>query len=165
MAHYNTSKKIKKQEKDIFGDWSEFEYIPVMNKCDLPGADPEMAELQVAVTLGLESKKGAVHCSAKTGLGIETLFKRIISDIPHPKHMDWGYSKYLESKEELRCFVFDSWYEPNKGVFFLVRVFNGTITVGDKVSVSKMVESKQLEVREVGIMNPNKFELNSLFKG
>jgi GTP-binding protein LepA len=142
MAHYNTSKKIKAQEREIFGDWTSFEYIPVMNKCDLPGADPELAELQVAVTLGLESKKGAVYCSAKTGLGIEYLLERIVMDIPPPKRMDWGYSAYLENKNELRCFVFDSWFEPNKGVFFLVRVFNGTLRVGDKVRISKVEDSK-----------------------
>lgn len=55
MAHYNTSKKIKKLEKDILSESLDFKFIPVMNKCDLPGADPDITELSVAITLGLES--------------------------------------------------------------------------------------------------------------
>lgn len=165
MAHYKTSENIKDQEREIFGDWIDFDYIPVMNKCDLPGADPELTELQVAITMGVETDKGAVYCSAKTGEGVEYLLERIASDIKPPKPLDWGYNEHLTNKDELRCFVFDSWFEPNRGVYFLVRVFNGDIKKGDKVLISKMVQKKTIEVREVGIMNPNKLELEHLSEG
>lgn len=69
MAHYRSSKSLKDKEKEIFGENSRFSTIPVMNKIDLPGADPELTELQVNYTMGLDNK--AVYCSAKTGIGIE----------------------------------------------------------------------------------------------
>lgn len=164
LAHYQTAKKIKIQEKEIFGKWSRFSYIPVLNKIDLPAADPMMAELQVAITLGLEVDKGAIPCSAKTGEGIQYLLDRIISDFPSPIPLDYGVDaeNQISVKDNFRAFVFDSWYQTNKGVYFLVRVMNGEVAVGDKVVVNKIMEGKELEVREVGVMNPEMLELDGL---
>lgn len=165
LAHYQTANKIKKQEEEIFGEWSRFNYIPVLNKCDLPAADPDMAELQIAITLGLEVENGAVRCSAKTGLGIDELLARIVGDLPYPTVLDYGVSQDISIEDNFRAFVFDSWYQVNKGVYFLIRVLNGNVTIGDKVQVSKIMEGKELEVREIGIMNPEMLELDSLRTG
>lgn len=165
LAHYRTSKRIKQEEADIFGEWSKFNYIPVLNKCDLPNSDPIMAELQVAITMGLESEKGAVRCSAKTGLGIDYLLERIISDLPSPTPLGFGIQDNVSLNGNFRAFVFDSWYQLNKGVYFLVRVLNGEIKLGDKVFMNKINEGKELEVREIGVMNPEMLELEGLKMG
>ena len=164
LAHFETAKKIKKMEKKIFEDWSRFEYVPVLNKIDLPSADPDMAELQVILTLGVDPDKGGVRVSAKAGIGIEELINRIIEDIPSPLDMEWGLSELVDQKSAFRAFVFDSWFEENRGVYFLIRVFNGRVDANSKVLVSK-IDDKVFEIREIGIMNPEKCPVDSLEAG
>lgn len=162
MAHFSNAKNLKTKEKDIFGKDSNFEIIPVMNKIDLPGADPELAEVHVAITFGLE--KEAVYCSAKNGIGIKELLDAIVEHIPPPTFLDWGMSKDLSSVDQFRAFVFDSWFELNRGVYLLIRVFNGSVKLGDELKISKM-PGRVVVVRELGVMNPNKCSIETLESG
>ena len=162
MAHFNSAKKLKQKEKDIFGDFSQFEIIPIMNKIDLPGADPELTEIQVSYNFNIETP--AVFCSAKTGVGMTDLLDSVVKTIPHPISMDWGLSPEMVETKGFRAFIFDSWFEQNRGVYLLIRVFNGKVQVDDQIKISKMGD-RVVTVREVGVMNPDKCEVDKLSVG
>lgn len=119
------------------------EILPVINKIDLPAADPESIQKQIEDVIGLDASN-ALKISAKTGIGIENVLERIISDIPSPKEP-------IDSS--LRALVFDSHYDPYRGVMVYVRVISGEIT--KKSVIRFMATGKHFEVGEVGIFSPN----------
>lgn len=117
----------------------DLEIIPVINKIDLPSADIDMVKNQIDHDLGLDSDM-AVLVSAKTGQGVDDLYESIINQIPAPA---------ADSEETLKALIFDSHYDPYRGVVVHVRVFSGRIKVGDNVVF--MRNSSIYKVEETGI--------------
>ncbi|PLN84734.1 translation factor guf1, mitochondrial [Aspergillus taichungensis] len=117
--------------------------IPVINKVDLPSADPERALEQMRSSFELDTEN-AVMVSAKTGLNVEQLLPTVVEKIPAPVgHLD----------KPLRMLLVDSWYDPYKGVICLVRIFDGEIRAGNQIV--SFVTGIKYYVGEVGIMYPN----------
>ena len=116
--------------------------VPVINKIDLPSADPERALEQMRDTFELDTNK-AVLVSAKSGINVEALLPNVIEQIPAPVG---------DHTKPLRMLLVDSWYDNYKGVILLVRVFDGQIKVGDHVT--SFVTGIRYYVGEVGIMYP-----------
>ena len=120
---------------------NDLEIIPVLNKVDLPSANPEEASDDIIDLLGCE-KEEILHASAKTGLGIEEILDAIINVIPAPKS---------DSNAPLRALIFDSVYNPYRGVETYFRVFSGKIKKGQ--SVKFLATQKTYRVDEVGTLN------------
>ncbi|EEP81251.1 GTP-binding protein LepA [Uncinocarpus reesii 1704] len=119
------------------------ELVPVINKVDLPSADPKRALEQMETTFELDTDK-AVLVSAKTGLNVQQLLPTIVEQIPAP---------IGDHTKPLRVLLVDSWYDTYKGVILLIRVFDGSVKAGDQL-VSFATQKKYI-VGEVGIMYPN----------
>ncbi|MDF2576668.1 MAG: GTP-binding protein LepA [Chlamydiales bacterium] len=131
----------------------DLEILPVINKIDLPAADVEGVKKQIEEVIGIDAS-AAVCCSAKTGLGIEPILERIITDIPYPK----------EPKDELlRALVFDSHYDSYRGVIAYVRVISGVIRPGMQLKL--MATGKSYEVLEVGKFVPQQKKVEQLGPG
>lgn len=129
------------------------EIIPVLNKIDLPAADPEEAKRQIEEVIGLDASN-AIGCSAKTGIGIKDILERIIQEIPPPLEME---------DDHLRALVFDSFYDTYRGVMVYIRVMSGEIKKG---SVVKMLQtSRNYEVLEVGVFSPKEKPVETLRAG
>ena len=120
------------------------EVLPVLNKIDLPQADPDRVINEIEEIIGLEAQN-AVRVSAKTGIGIVDLLERLISDIPAPVG---------DPDAPLQALIIDSWFDSYLGVVSLVRVKNGTLKVGDKMLV--MSTGKSHEVDGIGIFTPKR---------
>jgi len=120
----------------------DLELIPVINKIDLPQADPESAMNQIEEVIGI-SCDNAILASAKEGTGTEDILEAIVKHIPPPSGDDSG---------PLRALIFDSWFDNYKGVIVLVRVFDGIIRPGTRIRL--MSNDKEFEVTEVGIFTP-----------
>jgi len=122
---------------------SNLEIIPVLNKIDLPGADPDKVKAEIEAVIGIDTSH-AVMCSAKSGIGIEDLLKTIVKHTPPPPDN--------QEKEKLRCLIFDSYYDPYRGVITYFRVMQGRISKGDKVRF--MNTGKSAEITELGVLCP-----------
>jgi len=118
------------------------EIIPVINKIDLPSAEPERVKQEIEDVIGLDAS-GAVLASAKSGLGIKEILERIVESIPPPAG---------EAKAPLRALIFDSHYDPYKGVIAYIRVVDGMVARG--MQVKMMATGKEFEVNEVGVFRP-----------
>ncbi len=118
------------------------ELVPVINKIDLPAADPDRVKQEIEDIIGLPAED-APCISAKLGLNIGDVLERIITDIPAPKG---------DADAPLRALVFDSQYDSYRGVIVLMRVFDGTLRAGDRIHM--MATGSEFDVVEVGIMNP-----------
>ena len=130
------------------------EIIPVVNKIDVAGADPDATFQQIEEVVGLDIDD-ALSVSAKTGVGIEELLETIIKRVPPPaEHKD-------ESK--LRALVIDSWYDSYRGAVVLVRVFSGSIEQGMKINF--MATERVYEVTEVGTFSPDAVKFKTLDSG
>ncbi len=129
------------------------EMIPVLNKIDLPAADPEAVKKQIEDIICIESDK-AILASAKSGIGIEEILERIVADIPPPT---------LPDGNELRALIFDSYYDTYRGVMVYIRVFSGEIQ--KKSLVKLMAFDKEFEVGEVGVFSPSAKPKDSLRAG
>ncbi|NGZ86146.1 translation elongation factor 4 [Duganella aceris] len=129
------------------------EVVPVLNKIDLPNADPANAIAEIEDVIGIEAGD-AVHCSAKTGLGVEDVLESIIAKVPPPKG---------DPDAPLQALIVDSWYDPYVGVVMLVRVVNGTLKPKDKIKLMA-TDSLQL-VEDVGIFAPRSVSLKELSAG
>ncbi len=127
--------------------------IPVINKIDLPNANPEKVKKELIDTLGFDEKE-FIFTSAKNGLGIEDLMEAIIERIPSPKG---------SCDEPLQALIFDSYFDSYRGVVALVRVVNGSIKVGDKIMM--MESNATYDVVEVGVHTPKEKKENGLFAG
>jgi GTP-binding protein LepA len=121
------------------------EIVPVINKIDLPGAEPERVISEIEDLVGIPAE-GSPLISAKEGLNIEDVFKRIVTDIPCPKGNE---------EKPLKALIFDSIYDQYKGVIVFVRVFDGKIQKGDNILF--MATDKSFEVVEVGVFAPGRF--------
>ena len=131
----------------------DLEIVPILNKIDLPAADPEEAKKQIEEVIGLEAEN-AVMCSAKTGEGIGEILERILVDVPAPKPAE---------DETLRALVFDSHYDPYRGVMIYARVISGEIKKGTQIKL--MATDKAFDVLEVGIFSPDEKKVDILRPG
>jgi len=129
------------------------EVIPVLNKIDLPQAEPERVIKEIEEIIGLEAQN-AVRVSAKQGLGIDDLLERLIESIPAPVG---------DPSAPLQALIIDSWFDSYLGVVSLVRVKNGTIRVGDKMRV--MSTGRNHEVNGVGVFTPKRLPTGELKAG
>jgi len=127
--------------------------MPVLNKIDLPQAEPERVAQEIEDIIGIEATD-AVHVSAKTGFGIDDLLERLVKEIPPPQG---------DLNASLQALIIDSWFDNYLGVVSLVRVKHGTIKVGDKMQV--MSTGKAYLVDGVGIFTPKRTEKNVLQAG
>ena len=118
------------------------EIIPVINKIDLPSAEPERVKEQIENIIGLDCS-GAILASAKEGRGVHEILEALIQRLPHPKG---------NVEKPLKALVFDSWYDSFRGVIILVRLLDGTIR--RKMKIRFMATGKEYEVEEVGIFTP-----------
>ena len=121
---------------------NDLEIIPVLNKIDLPGAEPEKAREQIEQVIGIDAS-GAIHASAKAGLGIDEILEAIVERVPPPKGDPEG---------PLRALVFDSWFDQYKGVVVLVHVVDGQLLPGAKVKL--MATGGHYEVEHLGVFTP-----------
>ncbi|ALQ69891.1 elongation factor 4 [Bacillus cereus] len=132
---------------------NNLEILPVINKIDLPSADPERVRQEVEDVIGLDASE-AVLASAKAGIGIEEILEQIVEKVPAPTG---------DSEDPLQCMIFDSLYDPYRGVIAYIRVVNGTVKVGDKVRM--MATGKEFEVTEVGVFTPKTTQRDELTVG
>ena len=127
--------------------------IPVLNKIDLPQADPERVIKEIEEIIGLEAGN-AIRISAKHGTGVEELLERLIVDIPPPVG---------NPEHALQALIIDSWFDLYFGVVSLVRVKNGLLKAGEKLQV--MSTGRAYEVTEIGVFTPKRFVTNVLRAG
>jgi GTP-binding protein LepA len=120
----------------------DLEVIPILNKIDLPQADPERVCEEIEDIIGIDATD-AVQCSAKTGVGIEDVLETIVKRIPPPKG---------EPEAELQALIIDSWFDNYQGVVSLVRVMNGELRAGDKMLVMSTGQSHLVD--KVGVFTP-----------
>ncbi|MFJ8527945.1 elongation factor 4 [Bacillus sp. NPDC094106] len=132
---------------------NNLEILPVINKIDLPSADPERVRQEVEDVIGLDASE-AVLASAKAGIGIEDILEQVVEKVPAPEG---------DPEEPLQCMIFDSLYDPYRGVIAYIRVVNGTVKVGDKVRM--MATGKEFEVTEVGVFTPKTTQCEELTVG
>ena len=126
--------------------------IPVINKIDLPNADPEKVKDELVNTIGFDRDE-IICCSGKTGEGVEELLDAVIERIPSPK----------SDSDKLRALIFDSYFDPYKGVVILIRVMDGKVKVGDKI---RFINSDAVyEVLELGKHTPHEVKKTELSSG
>lgn len=120
----------------------DLEIIPVVNKIDLPQADPERVSREMVEILGIK-KEEILFVSGKTGEGVEEVLKKVIEKVPAPRKSEKDYPRAL---------IFDSFFDPYKGVITYIRVFDGEFKKGDAIEM--MITGKKAEVLEIGYMKP-----------
>ncbi|HEY3768110.1 MAG TPA: translation elongation factor 4 [Candidatus Angelobacter sp.] len=129
------------------------EIIPVINKIDLPSADIPRAKEMIEQTVGLDTS-GAMLVSAKSGLGVPELLEAIVHRLPPPKG---------DPNNPLQALIFDSWFDPYRGVIVLARLFQGTLRKGMKVRL--WWNGKTLDVETLGVLTPKAVEIDELVAG
>lgn len=127
--------------------------LPVLNKIDLPQAEPERVISEIEDIIGLDAHN-AIRVSAKSGLGVEDVLEALVNHIPPPEGDIHG---------ALQALIIDSWFDSYLGVVSLVRIVNGSIRKGDKMRV--MSTGRSYEVDQVGIFTPKRTKLDSLNAG
>ena len=132
---------------------NDLEILPVINKIDLPSAEPERVRQEIEDIIGLDASK-AVLCSAKAGIGIQDILEQIVAQVPPPKGDPNG---------PLKALIFDSLYDPYRGVITYIRIVEGTVKPGDKIYM--MATGKTFEVNEVGVFTPKETRLDQLTVG
>lgn len=132
---------------------ANLEILPVINKIDLPSAQIEKSKKEIEDVIGIPAQD-APCISAKEGINIDEVLKKIVTDFPSPKG---------DENEPLKCLVFDSFYDNFKGAICLIRVFDGQVKIGDKITF--MQAGKQYEVTEVGVFTPKMEVKESLMAG
>ena len=129
------------------------EVVPILNKIDLPHADPDNAKQEIEDVIGLDASDATV-CSAKTGLGVEDVLETLIAKVPPPQG---------DPDAPLQALIIDSWYDSYVGVVMLVRVKNGTLRPKDKILM--MATGSQQLVEQVGVFTPRSVPLQQLSAG
>ena len=132
---------------------NDLEILPVINKIDLPSADPERVRQEIEDIIGIDTSN-VVLASAKEGIGIKEILEMIVRDVPAPKG---------DPEAPLQALVFDSFYDPYRGIIPLIRVKNGTIKKGDRIKL--MASNQSYEVVEVGVYSPQMTEREILGPG
>jgi GTP-binding protein LepA len=129
------------------------EVVPVLNKIDLPQADPERAIQEIEDVIGIDATD-AVTCSAKTGLGVHEVIEEMIRRVPAPQG---------DASAPLQCLIIDSWFDNYVGVVMLVRVINGTLKPKDKITL--MANGSTHLVEHVGVFSPKSVDRPELSAG
>jgi GTP-binding protein LepA len=132
---------------------NNLELIPVINKIDLPGAEPDKAKEQIEHVIGLDTSN-AVLTSAKTGLGVPEVLEAIVTHVPHPKG---------DPAAPLKALIFDSWYDSYRGVIVLFRVIDGSIRPGMKIRFFNTGRDYQVET--IGVNRPRPTPIQELGVG
>ncbi len=142
--------------------------IPVVNKVDLPNAEPERRAKEFCEVLGFKMDE-VVYTSGKTGIGVEDLLKSIIQRVPAPKHKLSSQISDTSDHSKLQCLIFDSFFDDHKGVVAQVKVVNGRITSQDFTSQKRKLRfiatKNDLAPLEIGFMTPNLIESEVLDTG
>ena len=131
----------------------DLEIIPVINKIDLPSAEPEMVKQEIEDIIGLDTSD-AVLASAKTGIGIEDILEQIVQKIPAPP---------ADNDKPLKALIFDSYFDAYKGVIAHIRVVDGMIKPGMRLKM--MATGKEFEVTDIGCFRPAPVNINMLESG
>ena len=129
------------------------EIIPVINKIDLPGAQPEEARRQIEDIIGLDGA-GAILASAKLGTGVAEILEAIVTRLPPPRG---------DREAPLKALIFDSWYDPYRGVVIVVRVIDGVLRPGMKIRL--MAEGQDYDAEQVGVFAPKAVFIDELGVG
>ncbi|HQR84313.1 translation elongation factor 4 [Polynucleobacter sp. es-EL-1] len=129
------------------------EVVPVLNKIDLPQADPERAKKEIEDVIGIDASE-AVTCSAKTGMGVEDVIEEMIARVPPPKG---------NAADPLQALIIDSWFDNYVGVVMLVRVVNGTLKPKEKITL--MANGSSHLVEHVGVFSPKSVDRPELSAG
>lgn len=132
---------------------NDLEIIPILNKIDLPNADPEKYKQEIEDVVGLDTSN-IVYTSAKNGIGIEDLLEEIVKSVPAPSG---------DPNKPLKALIFDSYYDQYRGVMISVRIFDGEVKVGDKIRF--IASGSDYEVIELGINSPKEIKKNKLSAG
>lgn len=132
---------------------NELEILPVINKVDLPSAQPEWAKKEIEERIGIDCSN-AVEVSAKTGYHIHELLEYIVHKVPAPSG---------DENKPLKALIFDSYYDPYRGVVILIRIKDGSVSVGDHIKL--MQAGTDYQVTEVGIRTPSEIKTKTLTTG
>ncbi|MBE9044379.1 elongation factor 4 [Pleurocapsales cyanobacterium LEGE 10410] len=132
---------------------NDLEIIPVLNKIDLPGAEPDRVAQEIEDVVGLDCTD-IIQASAKMGLGVEDILEAIVQQVPPPQDT---------VSEPLRALIFDSYYDAYRGVIVYFRVMDGTIKKGDNVRL--MASGKEYVIDELGVLAPTQVEVDELHAG
>jgi len=132
---------------------NDLEILPVLNKIDLPGAEPERVKAEIEEIIGLDTAD-AVLTSAKEGIGTEDVLEGIIRHVPAPRG---------DADAPLRALMFDSWFDPYNGVVMVLRVFDGRVRKGTRILL--MAGGTTHEVLRVGVFSPRPLEIDELGPG
>jgi GTP-binding protein LepA len=131
----------------------DLEIIPVLNKIDLPGADPDRIKAEIEEIIGLDCSN-AILASAKEGIGIDEILESIVFLVPPPQET---------VEKPLRALIFDSYYDPYRGVIVYFRVMDGTVNQGDRVKL--MASGKEYEIDDLGVLAPTQVPVKTLHAG
>ncbi|KEZ51769.1 translation elongation factor 4 [Metabacillus indicus] len=132
---------------------NDLEILPIINKIDLPSADPERVRQEIEDVIGLDASE-AVLASAKAGIGIEEILEQVVEKVPAPTG---------DPEAPLKALIFDSLYDAYRGVVAYIRVVEGTVKVGQKIKM--MATGKEFEVTEVGVFTPKPVLMDELNVG
>ncbi|EOT47671.1 MULTISPECIES: translation elongation factor 4 [Enterococcus] len=132
---------------------NDLEILPVINKIDLPAADPERVRTEIEDVIGIDASE-AVLASAKAGIGIEDILEQVVELVPAPQG---------DIEAPLKALIFDSIYDAYRGVVLNIRVMDGVVKPGDKIQM--MSNGKTFEVTEVGIFSPKTIKRDYLMVG
>jgi GTP-binding protein LepA len=132
---------------------NNLEILPVINKIDLPSAEPERVRKEVEDVIGIDASH-AVKASAKSRIGISEVLEGVVAYFPPPPNND---------DKKLRALIFDSWFDVYQGVVTLARVFDGTVKKGDRIRLFHV--GKEFEVQKLGVFAPKFREVDSLGSG
>jgi GTP-binding protein LepA len=132
---------------------NNLEIIPVINKIDLPGAQPEEARRQIEEIIGLDGA-GAILTSAKEGIGITDVLEAVVARLPPPTG---------DPSAPLKALIFDSWYDPYRGVVIVARVLEGTLRKGAKIRL--MAQGQDYEAEQIGVFSPKPEPIDELSVG
>jgi GTP-binding protein LepA len=132
---------------------NDLEIIPVLNKIDLPGADPLRVGGEIEEIIGLDCSD-AIQASAKEGIGIDAILESIVEKVPPPQDT---------VDQPLRALIFDSYYDAYRGVIVYFRVMDGSLKKGDRVRF--MASGKEYQIDELGILSPNQIQIEDLHAG
>jgi GTP-binding protein LepA len=131
----------------------DLEILPVLNKIDLPSAEPERVRHEIEEIIGLDASE-AVAASAKAGIGVHEILEAIVAKIPPPRG---------NPEAPLKALIFDSWYDPYQGVVVLIRIVDGALRKGEKIRL--MASGREYDVLRVGVFSPHPCEIDQLAAG
>ena len=132
---------------------NNLEIIPILNKIDLPGSEPERVASEIEEVVGLDCSD-IIKASAKAGIGVNEILESIVHLVPPPEDT---------VEQPLRALIFDSYYDPYRGVIVYFRIMDGTINTGDRIRL--MASGKEYEIDELGVLSPDQIQVDSLHAG